>query len=120
MSIEDEEDSQDQYFSREEALAIARTEALRALEIRDDEITCVVFDPVFRDYCLCRFVREKDGWVKTLRSLTGEERIAGEQILDATILELTRAGNLVSAIRLYRTKHGVGLREAKLAVGSLR
>jgi len=47
------------------------------------------------------------------------ERLPGEEITDARIVDLARNGNMVSAIRLFRAKHQVGLLEGKQGVESL-
>lgn len=71
------------------------------------------------DYCLCEFVQEEGGWVKTVRVLRNDERAPGEEIPNTHIIALARAGNLLSAIRLYRAKHEVGLAEGKAGVEAL-
>lgn len=45
------------------------------------------------------------GMFKTYRALTAEERIPGEEIRDEAIVNLARSGNMLTAIRLYRTKY---------------
>jgi len=113
-------DSEDlQYFTRDQALAIARAEAARSLIDRGHGVSYVTFDATFHDYCLVEFVPEGDGLLKVSRCLTSAERIDGEEILDARIRSLASAGQLVTAIRLYRTKYGVGLAEARDAVSAM-
>src|SRR4051812_41950314 len=106
-------------FTRDEALSAARAEAQRDLTVSDASIRYVAFVPEFVDHCLCEFVQEDEGWVKVIRLLTPSERMPGEEIPDARIIELARSGNMVSAIRLYRAKHQMGLLEGKLGVESL-
>jgi hypothetical protein len=87
--------------------------------VSDLSIRYVAFVPDFEDFCLCEFVREEKGWIKVIRLLTPTERQAGEEISDDRIILLARNGNMVSAIRLYRAKHQVGLLEGKVGVESL-
>jgi hypothetical protein len=117
-------DLQDEFepecYTREEALSIARTEALRGLEVGPKSISYVGHLKRFHDYCFCEFALEDGRWIKTLRGLTPEERLPGVEIQDRTIVDLARSGNMISAIRLYRTKHQIGLREAVDAVNALQ
>ena len=46
-------------------------------------------------------------------------RLENEVIQDLKIKALADEGNLITAIRLYRAKYGVGLAEAKNAVDKL-
>lgn len=110
----DEEDFES--FSREQALAIAETDALRDLVVSETSIRYVAFLPDFHDTCLCEFVQEGGGWIKTIRLLTNAERLPEEEIQDSQILKLLREGNRLSAVRLYRAKYEVGLREAVQAL----
>jgi|GEM_PF-2287832 len=119
MSAEDDDDYEITCFTREEALAIAVTEASRALEDDGQTIRYVAFDPTLSDYCLCQFIEEKGGWVKCLRTLANSERTADEMITDSRILEQARAGNTITAIRLYRTRYETGLKAAKIAIENL-
>jgi hypothetical protein len=106
-------------FTQDQALAAANAEAMRDLSISDDSIRYVTVVLDFDDYCLCEFVREYEGWLKIIRLLTPVERLPGEEILDHKIIAMARRGNMVSAIRLYRAKHQVGLLEGKIGVESL-
>ncbi|MDC8786992.1 hypothetical protein [Roseateles koreensis] len=108
-----------EYLTREEALRIARAEATRSLIEQPASISYVCHVPDFHDDCLCEFVMEDEGWVKTFRCLTPEERLPEEEIRDESILQLAQSGNMVSAIRLYRSKHQVGLREAHNAIQAM-
>jgi hypothetical protein len=108
-----------EHFTRDGALEAARAEAQRDLIASDASIRYVAFVPEFEDYCLCEFVREEEGWVKVVRLLTPAERLPREELPDARIIQLGRSGNLMSAIRLYRAKHRVGLLEGKLGVEAL-
>jgi hypothetical protein len=116
----DSEDFAPEYHSREEALSIAAAEASRGLTERADSISYICNLAEFHDYCLCEFVREKEGWIKTIRALTPAERLPGEEIEHSAIVALARSGNMISAVRLYRSKHQVGLKEAVDAVNILR
>jgi hypothetical protein len=109
-----------EYFDYESALSIAREEALRDLVVRPNSISYVGYEHDFNDYCFCEFTLENEGWIKTIRGLLPQERLAGEEIQDKTIVEFARNGNMISAVRLYRTKHQVGLKEAVDAVNSLK
>ena len=106
-------------FTQEQALEAAGAEVLRGLSVSEASIRYVAFVPEFEDYCLCEFVREDQGWVKAIRFLPLSERLAGEEIKDDRIIALARSGNRVLAIRLFRAKHQVGLREGTLGVESL-
>jgi hypothetical protein len=115
----DDEFGEVERFSQEEALATARAEAQRDLTVSDESIRYVAFVPGLEDHCTCEFIREDGGWVKTFRLLTTAERLPGEEIPDVRIVQLARSGKMVSAIRLYRAKHQVGLVEGKAGVESL-
>jgi hypothetical protein len=106
-------------FTREQALETAGAEVLRGLSVSEVSIRYVAFVPEFEDYCLCEFVREDEGWVKVIRTLPPSERLVGEEITDDRIIALARSGNKIFAIRLFRAKHQVGLREGMLGVESL-
>ena len=107
-----DDDFEPEYHTREEAIRIARAESERALKEEPESISYVCYVPGFYDYCLCEFVLGEGGWVKTMRGLTPGERLPAEEIQDERIRELAHSGNMVSAIRLYRSKYQVGLREA--------
>jgi hypothetical protein len=116
MSDHPDDEFEPEYHTREEALRIAHEEAERALKELPESISHVCYITDFHDYCFCEFVPEEGGWVKTIRGLTPQERFPGEEIRDESIRELAQSGDLVSAIRLYRSKHQVGLREAHDAI----
>jgi hypothetical protein len=116
MPIDQDDEFEPQYHTREDAIRIARADALRSLDEQAQSISYVRYVTEMHDYCLCEFIQEEGGWVQTIRCLTPEERMPGEEIRDQSIRELAQAGNMVSAIRLYRSKHQVGLREAHEAV----
>ena len=117
----DEEDEyQMQYVTREQAIAAAREEAVRDLSESESVISYVAFVPGLQDFCRCEFRFEPpNGWVESCRMLTQQERTPEEQITDDRIRAAARSGNLISAIRLYRGKHGVGLAEGKAGVERL-
>ena len=108
-----------QCWTREQAILVARAESLRDLEITDDAIRYVAFIPEFTDYCLCGYLPERGAWVKVVRLLAPLERLPGEEISDERIVALAQSGQLISAIRLYRAKHEVGLLEGKAGVEAL-
>jgi len=116
---DDSDDDQIAYFTREEAEALAKSEVLREYSDRGDSISYIAYLSEFHDYCFCELVEEDGRWVKTFRALLPEERLQGEEILDETIVRLARTGNMVSAVRLFRSRHGVGLKEAFAAVQAL-
>jgi hypothetical protein len=119
MSHHPDDDFEVEYHTREVAVEMAKAEALRSYEEVGDAIRYVAYVDEFYDYCLCEFLREHDGWLKTYRALTPAERLQSEEIQDELIVKLTKCGNMVAAIRLYRTKHQVGLKEAFAAVQGL-
>ncbi len=106
-------------ITREQAHEIACAEVLRDLMVSEDTIRYVAFVPEFEYYCLCEFIKEDDGWVKSIRLLRLSERLAGEEIPDDRIIALAQSGNIISAIRLFRAKYQVGLLEGKVGVESL-
>jgi hypothetical protein len=105
-----------EYLTRDEALTIAQTETTRGLVVTDDSIKYIGFVAEYGDYCYSEFIREEEGWVMVRRLLTNAERHPGEEISNDSILQFARTGNLISAIRLYRAKHEVGLLEGKQGV----
>jgi hypothetical protein len=119
MSDLPDDEFEPEYHTWEEALRIAHAEAERALQESPHSISYVCYEAALHDYFFCEFVRKAGGWVRILRNLTPEERLPGEEIQDETILELAQAGKTITAIRLYRSKHQVGLREANDAVRKL-
>jgi hypothetical protein len=112
MSYQPDDDAEVEYHSRETAIELAKAEALRSYEEKENAIRYVAYVDEFYDYCLCEFVQEPEGWLKTYRALTVAERLPSEEIGDDLIRRLTEAGNMLAAIRLYRTKYEVGLKEA--------
>ena len=112
MSVDSADEDPVEYYSTEEAVRIARSEALRSYQETDVLVQYVAHLSEFHDYCLCEFTNEGGHWVKTYRCLTPGERAPGEEISDKTIKDLVMSGNMVSAIRLYRSKHQVGLKHA--------
>jgi hypothetical protein len=114
-----DENDEIEYLTYAGALAIARSEAYRDLVAEESSIRYVAFDPNWDDYCYCEFRLEKGGWIKTVRMLQNEERLPGEEIQDARIIELARSDKRLSAIRLYRAKYQVGLAEGKAGVEAL-
>jgi len=115
-----EEDFEIKYVTRDEALEIARSQTVRDLTESESSISYVGFVPGVEDFCVCEFRYEAPhGWVQSCRVLREDERRPGEEITDAHIADVARSGNLISAIRLYRAKYGVGLAEGKAAVTGL-
>ena len=122
MIPEDEDYAYDggvQYFTHDEALAIAQAEASRPFDDSGNPLRYVTFDEEAHDHVLVEFVQEEGGWTKMSRSLLPAERLESEQISDETIRSVAIEGNLVSAIRLYRVKYDAGLRDAMKAVEAL-
>jgi len=112
MSSQPSDEAEVEYHSRETAIELAKTEALRSYEEMENAIRYVAYVDEFYDYCLCEFIQEPEGWLKAYRALTPTERLPSEQIRDDLIRKLAKGGNMLAAIRLYRTKHQVGLKEA--------
>ena len=119
MSHDPEDEFEVEYHSREAAVALAKANALRSYEEVGDTIRYVAYVDESYDYCLCEFIKEPEGWVKTYRALTPAERLPSEEVRDELITKLARSGNMVASIRLYRAKYQVGLKEAFAAVQSL-
>jgi hypothetical protein len=117
----DEDDEyQIEYLTREQAIAAAREQATRDLVESESVISYVAFVAGLEDYCRCEFRFEPpQGWTQSCRMLTPAERMPGEQITDDRIRAVARAGNVITAIRLYRGLHGVGLAEGKVGVERL-
>ena len=109
---DDDNEPEVEYHSHEAAIELARAEALRSYEQTESAIRYVAYVDDFYDYCLCEFTQEPEGWIKTYRALTPAERLPSEEVRDEVISKLAKAGNMLAAIRLYRTKHQVGLKEA--------
>ncbi|MEM9345563.1 MAG: hypothetical protein AAGB26_02985 [Planctomycetota bacterium] len=117
------DDSQDssaddgiEYFTYGQALAFANEQALRELTASDSSIYYIAHVASMHDYCFCEWIKQDEGWVMTVRGLTNQERLPQEQITDDQILTLFREGNRISAVRLYRTREEVGLKEAMDAI----
>ena len=119
--VPDEDDEfQVEYLSREEALAAARERATRDLVESESVISYVAFVAGLEDFCRCEFRFEPPhGWVQSGRMLGPAERTPDERITDDRIRAAARTGNVISAIRLYRGLHGVGLAEGKAGVERL-
>lgn len=115
----EEEESEIEYLPRDEAVSVARAEALRDFVVSADSIRYVAFVSDFDDYCYCEFVEEEGGWIKTIRLLTNKERLPGEEIPDTRIIALAKMGRRIEAIRLYRTKYEVDLAEGVAGVKAL-
>jgi len=116
---------QTEYLTREQAIANAREQASRDMSESESVISYVAFVPEVDDFCLCEFRFEAPhGWLRSFRMLKPAERKPDEKITDDRIRAVAQAGDVLSAIRLYRGKYGVGLFEAKAEVerlhGSLR
>ena len=119
MSDEDDE-YQIEYLTRDQATAAAREQATRDLTESESVISYVAFVPFLEDSCQCEFRLESpNGWVQSCRMLTPVERTPEEQITDDRIRAVAQAGNVITAIRLYRGLHGVGLAEGKVGVERL-
>lgn len=113
----DEGEYRIQYLTREQTIVVARQQATRDLSESEAAISYVAFVPDLEDFCWCEFHLEAPhGWVLSCRMLTQEERRPDEQIADARIREVALAGNIITAIRLYRGKYNVGLAEGKAGV----
>src|SRR5688500_1893432 len=117
---EEEDDYPIQYLTREQAIAAAREQASRDLMESESVISYVAFVPDFADFCRCEFRFESPhGWVHSCRMLTAQERRPDEQITDERIRALAGSDDVITAIRLYRGKYGVGLAEGKAGVERL-
>ena len=108
-----------QHFTHEEALAAAQAETVRPFDDSGNPLRYVAFDETLQDHVLVEFVQEEGGWTKMVRSLLPSERLESEQITDEKIRSVAMAGNMVSAIRLYRGKYDAGLRDAMKAVEAM-
>lgn len=112
-----EDEYQIEYLTHDQAVTIAREQAIRDLVESDSVISYVAFVPGVEDYCRCEFRFEPPhGWTQSYRMLTRAERTQDEQITEDRIRAVARSGNVISAIRLYRGLHGVGLAEGKAGV----
>jgi hypothetical protein len=108
------------YVSYDEAVTTARAGALRDLHVTDHLISYVGRDEC-GDLSHCEFRYEPgSGWALWSRLLLSSERLPGEEITDAKIVELAAAGDQLRALRLYRTKYGAGLAEAVAGLKRLR
>jgi hypothetical protein len=119
MAVGHADDDQIERFTREQAIQIARAEAKRDYSEQEDIISYVAYIPEVHAFCVCEFVVNEGAWIKTYRLLTPNEWLPGEEIQDETILNLAKSGNMVSAVSLYRSKHGVGLKEGLEAIQRL-
>ena len=109
-----------QYVGYDEALATAKARAIRNLRESDRLISFVGYDES-GDLSHFEFRYEPgEGWALAWRLLLPNERLPGEEITDASIVELAEAGDQIRAIRLYRAKFGVGLMEAVAGLKRLR
>ena len=116
----DDEDIQLEYAGYDEALATAKARAVRDLHVDDRAIAFVGYDDS-GDLSHCEFRYEPgQGWALWSRLLRPDERLPGEEITDAKIVELAEAGDQIRAIRLYRAKNSVGLAEAVAGLKRLR
>jgi ribosomal protein L7/L12 len=61
----------------------------------------------------------RDGRVVSSTPEAPTPRVAPSEI-DPAIERLVRGGNIIGAIKLYREQHGVGLKESKDAIDTLR
>jgi hypothetical protein len=113
-------DDEIEYLTTEEAELRAKEIAIRDLRISPSHISCVGYFEGFSDYALVEFHKEPEGWIQVFTSLPNEMRLENEFIQDSKIKALADEGNLISAIRLYRAKYGVGLLEAKNAVEKMK
>ena len=120
MPADEDDDFRPEYLSREQDIAVARSEARRDLRETESRIAYVAFVPGHEDFCLCEFHLEPPhGWVQSFRTLRPDERRADEQITDEHIRAVAASGNLIAAIRLYRTRYDVGLADGKAGVERL-
>ena len=107
------------YVTREEAEVIAKAEATRDLQISEVRISYVAFLSDFDDYMHCKFEKQESGWLKEYHGLLAPERLPGEETPDEKIVLRAKTGDMVTAVGLYRTKYGVGLREGLDGVKAL-
>jgi len=119
MADDDCDDVQIERVTREQAVQLARAEAKRSYSEREDVISYVAYIAEMHAFCRCEFVVHDGAWIKRYRLLTPAEWFPDEAIRDETILSLAESGNMVSAIRLYRARHGVGLKEGLVGVQRL-
>ncbi|HSF19348.1 MAG TPA: hypothetical protein VLK65_27730 [Vicinamibacteria bacterium] len=119
MASDSGKDEPVERFTRDQAVQIALAEAKRGYSEQHDRISYIAYTPEVLAFCLCEFVSHEGAWIKTFRLLTPSEWLPGEEIRDETILDAAGSGDRVSAVRLYRSKHGVGLQEAPVAIQRL-
>ncbi len=119
MNPDEEDDDEDGYLTRDEALQFAKENAIRDLLISGTRITYICYEKTFDDYCRAEITGEADQWTITLTALANEQRLADERITDEKIRLVAASGRIIGAIRLYRLKYGVGLLEGKQGVESL-
>src|SRR5262245_49606884 len=99
---DEEDESQIEYLTREEAIAAAREQVTRDLTESESVISYIAFVPGMEDFCRCEFRFDPPhGWTQSCRMLTPAERTPDEQITDDRIRAVAQAGNVISAIRLY-------------------
>ena len=86
----------------------------------EKSISYVAYWPEMEDYTHVEYILdERHGWMEMRRALLADERLPGEMFTDERILQVARMGKMIQAIRLYRIKYGVGLREGAAAVDRL-
>lgn len=113
-------DDEVEYLTTKEAESRAKEIAIRNLKIGSSHISCVGYFEGFSDYALVEFLKKPEGWIQVFTCLPYEMRLENEVIQDSKIKALAMESNLISAIRLYRAKYGVGLVEAKNAVEKMK
>jgi hypothetical protein len=87
--------------------------------VTDSRISYIAFVPGW-DLCYCEFSLEaQNSWTQSWRMLQDEKRRPDERITDARIYSVAKAGNMITAIRLYRAKYKAGLVEGKAGVEKL-
>ena len=116
-----EDEFEEEYMSYAEALAIAKRDAKRGLNVERDIISYVGYDETLGDFCTVeiRFFSTDRGEM-SMNPLPLDNREEDEQLSDEKIGEFAKAGNTIAAIRLYRLLHSVDLYQAKQAVERLR
>jgi hypothetical protein len=107
-------------LSREDVIQLARKNAIRGLVIKDKNISYVAYSSDMEDFRHVEFLLdERHGWLQTGRMLLSGERLPEEQITDDHIIKTAMSGKMVTAIRLYRAKYEVGLKDGEDGVERL-
>ena len=116
----DDEEFQEEFMSDSECKTYLESiKNKRMILEEDNKIVFAAYMEHEFDYSKVELNKTEKGWSAVGFLLPETERVDGEELTDKCIEKAALSGYTIQAIKLYRAKYNIGLKEAKEAVEAI-